>query len=64
MHQIACIKMTMPRPSGKAFKIAKETIPGMNRNDRTAKKSKREVPKDNLELKIVDINENIRSRNL
>jgi len=51
--------MTMPRPSGKAQKIAEETIPGLNQNTRGSlrKKSKR-VPNDELELKMVRINEN------
>lgn len=49
----------MPRPSGKAQKIAEQTIPGLNMNQRGSfhKKSKG-VPKDEVELKIVNINEN------
>ncbi len=55
----ACIKMTMLRPSGKALKIAKKVIPGFDRN-RSSKRmgsSKKELPKDDVELKIVNDNE-------
>lgn len=47
----------MPRPSGKAQKIAEETIPGLNLNQRI-KRRKKKMPKDEVELKIVKINEN------
>ncbi len=49
----------MPRPSGKAYKIAQETIPGLdiNRKEVRSKKIKK-VPNDEVELKIVKINEN------
>ncbi len=49
----------MPRPSGKAQKIAEETIPGLNRNSRgSLRKKEKRIPKDEVELKIVNINEN------
>lgn len=49
----------MPRPSGKAQKIAEETIPGLNQNNRGAlKKKEKRVPNDEVELKMVKINEN------
>jgi len=49
----------MPRPSGKAQKIAEETIPGLNQNTRgSLRKKERRVPNDETELKIVSINEN------
>lgn len=49
----------MPRPSGKAQKIAEETIPGLNQNLRgSLRKKEKRVPNDELELKIVKINEN------
>ena len=51
--------MTMPRPSGKAQKIAEETIPGLNQNLRgSLRKKEKRVPNDEVELKIVKINEN------
>lgn len=47
------------RPSGFAQTIAEETIPGLNRNNRRSeKKNNRAIPKDEVELKIVNINEN------
>lgn len=47
------------RPSGFSQKIAEDTIPGLNRNNRSSlSKKKREVPNDEVELKIVKINEN------
>lgn len=51
--------MAMPRPSGRALKIAKKVIPGLNRNDpiKAASKSRR-VPNDKVEMAIVQINEN------
>lgn len=49
----------MPRPQGKAQKIAEDVIPGLNRNLRqTSSKKRKRVPKDEVELKIVKINEN------
>ena len=49
----------MPRPSGKAQKIAEETIPGLNQNTRgSLRKKEKRVPNDELELKMVKINEN------
>lgn len=51
--------MAMPRPSGKAIKIAEQTVPGLNRNLYfTKRKVRNRVPKDKTELKIVEINEN------
>lgn len=51
--------MTMPRPSGKARKIAEETIPGLNKNQRIPMRHKnKRIPNDEVELKIVNINEN------
>lgn len=49
----------MLRPSGKALKIAQKVIPGFDGN-RSAKRrgsSKKELPKDDVELKIVHDNE-------
>ena len=49
----------MPRPSGKARKIAEETIPGLNKNQRIPMRHKnKRIPNDEVELKIVNINEN------
>lgn len=49
----------MPRPSGESQRIAEETIPGLNRNQRSSSKKKsRDIPNDEVELKIVNINEN------
>lgn len=49
----------MPRPSGKAQKIAEETVPGLNMNQRgSLHKKKKQIPNDEVELKIVKINEN------
>lgn len=49
----------MPRPSGKAQKIAEQTIPGLNMNQRGSfRKKNKGVPNDEVELKIVNINEN------
>lgn len=49
----------MPRPSGKAQQIAEETIPGLNQNNRgSLRKKQKRVPNDEIELKIVKINEN------
>ena len=51
--------MTMPRPSGEAQKIAEQTIPGLNINQRSPfRKKRKRVPRDEVELKIVSINEN------
>lgn len=52
--------MAMPRPSGKALKIAEQTIPGLNRNLDAAhrKKIRKNIPNDATELKVIDINEN------
>lgn len=49
----------MPRPSGKAFKIAEATIPGLNQNLRSPKSSPKKVPNDAVEMKIVSINEHL-----
>ena len=47
------------RPSGISQKIAEETIPGLNRNNiSVGKKKKKEIPNDEVEMKIVSINEN------
>ena len=56
--------MAMLRPAGKAMRIAERTIPGFKRN-RTAeaRKKERNVPKDEVELKITMINED-KGRNL
>lgn len=49
----------MPRPSGKAQKIAEDTIPGLNRNRPRSKRHRRKkIPNDEVELKVVEINEN------
>jgi len=52
--------MVMPRPSGKAQKIAEQTIPGLNRNRHlTVEKKFKTFPNDEVELKIIKINENL-----
>jgi len=53
--------MAMPRPSGKAQKIAEKTIPGLNRIDRDSFRSrKKNIPrKDDVELNSININNNI-----
>lgn len=57
--------MVMPRPSGKALKIAEQTIPGLNRNLNAAdRKSRKRVPNDEVEMKSVEINENRGVRSL
>ncbi len=49
----------MPRPSGRAQKIAEKTIPGLNKNLRkSGYRSKKSKMNDDVEMKIVDINEN------
>lgn len=51
--------MAMTRPSGESLKIAEKTIPGLNMNQRIYKRKKeKSIPKDDVELKIVNINEN------
>ncbi len=48
----------MPRPQGKSQKIAEDVIPGLNQNLRhTMRKKEKRVPNDEVELKIVKINE-------
>jgi hypothetical protein len=54
--------MAMPRPTGKAHKIAMKVIPGINRNRSQKSFSNRKVrkiPNDEIEMKIVDINEHL-----
>lgn len=53
--------MAMPRPSGKAQKIAENVIPGLARQKKKNLRNKKVVPydKDEVEVKIVDINENL-----
>lgn len=54
--------MAMPRPSGKAQKIAENVIPGLNRNrpqSSLRQKKVTAVAKDDVEMKIVDINEHL-----
>lgn len=54
--------MAMPRPSGKAQKIAEAVIPGLSRNRKSKsflKRSVKKVPNDEVEMKIVDINEHL-----
>ena len=48
----------MPRPSGRAQKIAEDTIPGINRNIPRPSKKKKFIPNDEVELKMTRINEN------
>ena len=52
--------MAMPRPTGKPLAIAKKVVPFLkNKKSRnTAGYEKREVPNDEVEMKIVRINEN------
>lgn len=51
--------MAMPRPSGEAQKIAEETVPGLNRNQRTQPYLQSKDPRrDEVELKIIHVNEN------
>lgn len=47
--------MSMPRPSGRAQKIAEDTIPGLNKNNRSSRK--RSVKKDDVETTTVKNNE-------
>jgi len=47
--------MSMPRPSGRAQKIAEDTIPGLNKNNPSSRKRTRN--KDNVETTTVKINE-------
>ena len=55
--------MAMPRPSGEAQKIAEETIPGLNSNQRdSARKKSDTVSSDDVETKIVKINEKNRGK--
>ena len=52
--------MAMPRPKGKAQKIAVNVIPGLNRNKPSSGLKKKKIKsygKDEVEKKIVDINE-------
>lgn len=49
--------MTMLRPAGKAMKIAMQVIPGFNKNMNRKERVRKELPKDDLELKIVNMNE-------
>lgn len=59
INQTLCIDM-MPRPAGKANKIAMKVIPGFNRNKSSTKMRQRKVrkfDKDDLEGKIVNIND-------
>jgi len=52
--------MVMPRPSGKAQKIAEQTIPGLDRNKHLAvQKHHKTFPNDEVELKVVKINQNL-----
>lgn len=48
----------MPRPSGRAQKIAEDTIPGISRNITRPTPKKRFIPNDEVELKMTRINEN------
>jgi len=50
--------MAMPRPSGKAYKIAEKVIPHFLRGKKTSVKKTALVPNDKMELEITDINEN------
>ena len=54
----------MPRPSGKAMKIAEQTVPGLRRDPAIRRGTQRsnELSRDAVELKIIDINEH-RGRN-
>lgn len=54
--------MVMPRPTGKAQEIAQKVIPGLNRNRPSKSLRRKKVqPYDNdqVELKIIDINEHL-----
>lgn len=57
IHLRACIRMTMLRPEGQAFKIAAKVIPGFNKNRSVKRAPSKGLPKDNVELKITHINE-------
>lgn len=52
--------MAMPRPKGKARRIADNVVPGLarHRGKKTRSRTK-EVPNDEVEMKIVSINENL-----
>jgi len=49
--------MVMPRPKGKALKIAKQTIPGLKSKSIKTQKEKKPEIRDEVETKIIDINE-------
>ena len=49
--------MTMLRPSGKALKIAEDTIPGLNLNKKIHTKRKtRKIHKESVELRAIKDN--------
>jgi hypothetical protein len=50
--------MAMPRPSGKALKIAKEVVPGLPQHLHGASSKKGNPVADNYESTIIEINEN------
>jgi hypothetical protein len=51
--------MAMPRPTGKAKRIADKVVPGLARTKSKPRKKRKEAPNDEVEMKIVSINENL-----
>lgn len=49
--------MAMPRPSGRALKIAKEVVPGLRKHEKAKRAKRKRIPNDEVEMKIVSINE-------
>lgn len=50
----------MLRPKGKALKIAKKVIPGLkNKNEDLSLGSKNKLPRDEVELTVMKINDNL-----
>lgn len=50
--------MTMLRPKGKAYRIAEKVVPGLKSQlENSSSSSSKPLPKDELELKIIEINE-------
>lgn len=51
----------MVRPKGKALKIAEKVVPGLKNKLKTHRTSHAmDLPKDDVELKIMNINETLR----
>lgn len=57
ISQTACIKMAMPRPGGKALKIAERVVPHLKAKSQKECPKRRRVPNDEVEMTMVEINE-------